>query len=156
MIWPVVVGIVAAVAWWVRRGLMVITVDGSSMSPTYESGDRVLIRRGRRALRRGAVIVVAHPDVTTGWRHNAPLRGRGTGGWYIKRLAALAGDPYPPLMNRTGVVPDGTVVILGDNARSLDSRLHGPCPRHQILGVVVRRMGAPQRRRTGRMRSHDA
>lgn len=146
MIWPGVLSVVviaAAAAAWMRHGLMVITVDGSSMSPTYESGDRVLIRRGRRGLRRGAVIVVAGPDVTTGWRRHPPLRGRGTGGgWYIKRLAALGGDPFPPRMHQTGVVPDGTVVILGDNARSLDSRLHGPCPRHQVLGVVVRRLGA--------------
>jgi signal peptidase I len=111
-----VVGVVLAV-WWLRRTLAVVTVSGISMRPTFQPGDRVLLRRvPGRALRCGQVVVVAAPPYDSGNRK-----------WLIKRVSALPGD--------------GTVFVLGDNpAASGDSRLHGYLPVDRVLGVVVRRL----------------
>jgi signal peptidase I len=119
MMWLLVVPLVAVVlaVWWLRRTLAVVTVSGISMRPTYQPGDRVLLRRvPDRALRRGQVVVV-----------EAPPYGTGTRKWLIKRVSALPGD--------------GTVFVLGDNpAASGDSRLHGYLPVDRVLGVVLRRL----------------
>ena len=133
-------------AWWLRRTFVAISVNGHSMSPTLNAGDRVLIRRGTRGLRRGRIVVVARPDIETGWRDNRPVRRppRGTR-WYIKRAVALAGDEYPAAVGRAGTVADGHLVVLGDNPRSVDSKQHGPCPYDQVLGVMVRRLGSAGR-----------
>ncbi|WP_433257229.1 S26 family signal peptidase [Streptosporangium sp. CA-135522] len=127
-------------AWWIRRNFVVITVSGLSMTPTLKTGDRVLIRRGTRNLRRGGIVVIARPAMVTGWRDNPPV-GRAPKGtrWYIKRAVALAGDPYPPRAGSKGVVPDDHILVIGDGPQSIDSKQHGPCPRDQILGVVVHR-----------------
>lgn len=129
-----------AAAWWIRRNFVVITVSGLSMSPTLKPGDRVLIRRGIRNLRRGRIVVIARPAMATDWRDHPPV-GRAPKGtrWYIKRAVALAGDPYPLRAGSSGVVPDGHILVIGDGPRSIDSKQHGPCPRDQILGVVVHR-----------------
>ncbi len=91
-------------------------------------------------------MVVARPDIETGWRHNPPVRRppRSTR-WYIKRAVALAGDEYPAGVAPGGTVADGYLVVLGDNPRSVDSKQHGPCRRDQVLGVMVRRLGPKPR-----------
>ncbi|WP_306368056.1 S24/S26 family peptidase [Nocardiopsis sp. CC223A] len=133
----------AAAVLWLRRRYVVVTVQGRSMAPTYRPGDRVLVRRGRSGVSAGDVVVVGEPDRETGWRGSPPLDGRVAGrGWYIKRVVATAGDRYPVEVGLRGACPAGHVALLGDNVLSLDSREHGPCPEHQILGVVARRMAA--------------
>jgi signal peptidase I len=131
----------ATAALWVQRNFVAVTVNGLSMSPTYDSGDRVLIRRGIRGLRRGQIVVVARPDRETGW-DRSPLLSRDvdTTRWYIKRAVALGGDRYPLEVSSEGVVPAGHLVVIGDNPVSVDSKQHGPCPAHQVLGVVVRKL----------------
>lgn len=126
---------------WVKRSFVAVTVNGLSMSPTFATGDRVLIRRGSRGLRKGRVVVVVRPDIETGWG-SEPLDDRDVDAnrWYIKRAVALSGEPFPEQVEKDGVVPAGHIVVIGDNPRSVDSKQHGPCPRHQVLGVVVRRL----------------
>ncbi|MEU5864404.1 S26 family signal peptidase [Nonomuraea sp. NPDC047529] len=64
----------------------------------------------------------------------------------VKRVAAVPGDPVPhevaSLPDAPGrVVPDGCLVVLGDNAAaSRDSRHFGYVPADWLLGVVVRRI----------------
>ena len=64
--------------------------------------------------------------------------------WMVKRVAAVSGDPAPPFLpawtrSPTGLVPDGHVVLLGDNAElSRDSRLFGAVRTDRVVGVVVR------------------
>lgn len=142
---PVVLALTAlgAAAWRLRSRYVVITVRGTSMEPTYRPGDRVLVRRGVSGMAADDVVVVGEPDPVTGWRGAAPLDGRVTGrGWYIKRVVALGGDRYPVEVGLRGACPRGHVALLGDNVLSTDSRVHGPCPEGQVLGVVVRRMAS--------------
>ena len=131
----------AATAWWVRREFVAITVEGMSMTPALYDGEKVLIRRGIRGLAKGRIVVLVRPHAISGWRHNPPAgRDLTSSGWYIKRVVAMAGDPYPPEVNRTGVVPSGHVVVMGDHRHSEDSKQHGPCPIDQILGIQVRKL----------------
>ncbi|MGK5740121.1 S26 family signal peptidase [Micromonospora sp. URMC 103] len=121
---------------WIRRRLIVTEVHGPSMLPTYRDGDRLLTRRraGRERLSTGQVVVLRNP-------RPPGLPGSSTGPWLVKRIVAVAGDRLPPGMPG-GHVPDGYVLVLGDNlAQSLDSRHLGPIPTRAILGTVVRRMG---------------
>ncbi|MDX3312766.1 S24/S26 family peptidase [Streptomyces sp. NPDC054884] len=133
-----------AVIFWIQRSFVAVTVNGLSMSPAYKTGDRVLIRRGTRGLHKGRIVVVVRPDIETGWGRN-PLVVRDVQAhrWYIKRVVALGGERYPEKLDRDGAVPQGHVMVVGDNPRSVDSKQHGPCPTHQILGIVVRRLPRP-------------
>lgn len=133
-----------------RWSHIVITVTGPSMSPAFEPGDQVLLRRrpaGR--IRRGTVIVLREPSPHHMWT-GLPVAGRTAGrvgrtSWVIKRVAAVSGDPVPVSVRRaaggTAVVPPRAVVVLGDNrAQSADSRQWGFVPTHQVLGVAIRRI----------------
>ncbi|MEV3986981.1 S26 family signal peptidase [Nonomuraea sp. NPDC049758] len=69
----------------------------------------------------------------------------------VKRVTAVPGDPVPreiaSVPHAPGrVVPDGCLVVLGDNAAaSRDSRHFGYVPAEWLLGVVVRRIApAPE------------
>lgn len=129
-------GTIAAGLWWLRRRYVVITVRGESMTPTYQPGDRLLVRRsGTDRVRRGTCLVFADREVH--------------GQWLVKRAIAVPGDPVPlaqipRLSDRSGTrVPPGHVAVLGDNpARSHDSRFFGYVRSDQVLGVVLRRMSA--------------
>lgn len=127
LVTAVVVG-AAAVA---RRSFRVINVTGRSMLPTYRPGDRVLVRcRPGRTPARGSVVVFrAPPDL------DVP--------WYVKRVAAVPGDPVPAEMRAAvpdDVVRSGCVLVLGDHPHSVDSRLIGYVRCGSVLGTVIRRM----------------
>ncbi|WP_432045761.1 S26 family signal peptidase [Streptomyces asiaticus] len=135
-----------------RRTLVVVTVRGGSMEPTYRDGERVLVRRGGRCAV-GQVVVVRQEH--GGLPSPAPNRavaatgvGTGTGTaeeWMIKRVAAVAGDRPPPgalpepYATADGSVPPGSLVLLGDNTHnSYDSREAGYFPTTHVLGTVLR------------------
>ncbi|EFL37037.1 signal peptidase I [Streptomyces viridochromogenes DSM 40736] len=129
------------------RRLLVVTVRGTSMTPTHHHGDQLLVRR-TRTVRRGQVVVVLRPRSPAIWREDrhSPL--------IVKRVAAVPGDPVPPGSlpqlaeghedhggheGHEGRVPPGRVVLLGDNAAaSVDSRQLGFFPLGDVLGVVAR------------------
>lgn len=149
MVWWIALGalsLITAIAGWIRHTFVAITVEGDSMLPALGPGDRVLVRRGSRGVRRHRIIVIASPSPEQGWSRNPPA-GRDVDAidWIIKRVVALEGDPYPPEVNRSGDVPDNHVIVIGDSPYSDDSKQHGPCPTNQILGVVVRRLQRPER-----------
>ncbi|MGC7094280.1 S26 family signal peptidase [Amycolatopsis lurida] len=123
---------VLAAAVVVHRKLVLVTVRGQSMEPTYREGDRVLVRRGARLVP-GRVVVLASPPGTVDQ------------GWLIKRIAATAGDPVPDrLSGPAGTrVPAGKLVLLGDNPEvSLDSREIGYFPADRVLGAVIGSTGS--------------
>jgi signal peptidase I len=115
----------------VRRRSLLITVQGHSMSPTYFSGDKLVVRR-RRTAQVGDVVVFDTPETVKG---SPPM--------LVKRVVAVAGDPVPEAVRTTvddAIVPIGRVVVLGDNAHSLDSRRLGYISTDALRGVVVRHL----------------
>lgn len=137
-----VVALATVVVVTIRRRLVVVTVVGVSMLPTYQPGDRVIVRRARlRRARPGDVVVIEEPS-GDGWtsRRRAAV---GAGSWMIKRLVAVPGDPRPaaslPPTTTGPVVPPGAFVVLGDNLpMSSDSRMLGYVPAGRLLGIVTR------------------
>jgi signal peptidase I len=132
-----------------RRHLMIISVNGDSMEPTYSDGDLLLVRKNTRP-HRNDVVVFVHPEAGTKWvgKPNRIL--------LIKRLVALPGDVFPPSDRARETldtnfpkdghrVPEHHVYVLGDNPEtSADSRLFGPVHVHLLVGGVIRRMpGSP-------------
>jgi signal peptidase I len=106
--------VAAAGVWRLRRGWAVITVEGSSMEPTFHDGDRVAVRRTPTfRVMAGEVVVIAKPGFDNSWR-NSPAPIRDDRRWMIKRVGAVAGEPVP--------------------------RMAGYFPADRLLGHVVRRM----------------
>ena len=123
-----------------RRALLLVTVSGCSMEPTYRHGDRVLIRRGSVLPPAGAPVVCRVPAQA------GPARAAGRPEFVLKRLAARPGDLVPDEVRAaTGTrhgdhVPPGRVVLIGDNPRSYDSRSYGFASTDDVLGAVVTRL----------------
>jgi len=116
------VAVALASGVWVRRRLVVVVVEGPSMLPTLQPGDRVLVRRTSLArIRSGQVVVLRRP---------------GPQAWMIKRAAAVPGEPWDDRP-----VPAGWLAVLGDNPdSSADSREFGLVPAASVLGAVVRHL----------------
>lgn len=122
---------------------MVVTVRGISMQPLFQPGDRVLVlRRGRRGVRRGQVVVVERPGPEGGWAGGAAAVDVAAAHWWIKRAVAVAGDPVPAGVDGRGAprVPAGHLVVLGEGPGSGDSRRFGFVPLERVLGTVVLRL----------------
>lgn len=126
-----------------RRRIAVVSVTGHSMEPTLTEGDRVLVRRTRlRSVRTGQIIVVETPTAGLEWTMT-PAGHDLKREWMIKRVAAVPGEPLPDglpaAIAGTKAVPDGKLIVFGDNpAMSMDSRALGYIPGERLLGVVVR------------------
>jgi len=114
---------VVATLCWLRGRYVVVTVRGESMTPTYQPGERLLVRRTRK-VRRGECVVFAE----------APQQALALpAGWIVKRAVAVPGDGLPA----------GQVAVRGDNPeRSFDSRHFRPITTDRVLGVVLRPMRA--------------
>lgn len=134
-----------------RRLLVVVHVDGSSMAPALKDGQRVLALRSvpRRLLRRGQVALVAPGGASS------PL--------FLKRIRGLPGDRlessldelhpavrrrhrrfYDPGGRRVWRVPPGHVFVQGDGPGS-DSRTWGPVPVSAVRGVMIARLDRGRR-----------
>jgi signal peptidase I len=151
------VAVIAVVAVFIVRTFLVqpFLVDGSSMSPTFSNGDYVLVDEltyDLRAPERGEVVVFHDPqDYST---------------YFIKRIIGLPGErvtiandvitvydtanpkgipldeSYLPKGTDTSGTYDFTLssssyLALGDNrSESYDSRMWGPLPKANIVGLV--------------------
>ncbi|MFG3552163.1 S26 family signal peptidase [Streptomyces sp. NPDC047725] len=142
-------GTPAAARLLLGRRLVVVTVRGVSMWPTYRDQDRVLVHR--RLPVAGDVVVIERPgNFEADWADARPsMRPRPPSlpsqeHWLIKRVVAVTGDPVPrdvsALASQAGDhVPAGCLVLIGDNRRaSIDSRSLGYFRTDRVLGVVVR------------------
>jgi nickel-type superoxide dismutase maturation protease len=112
-------GIAAATFVGARLLTRRVTVEGRSMVPTFEPGDRLLVVRLPRR-----------------W----PV--------WVGDVVALA-DPRAPgrlLVKRVTSVHEGLVTVAGDNAaESTDSRDFGPVERAHVWGRAVYRYGPASR-----------
>jgi nickel-type superoxide dismutase maturation protease len=109
-------GILAGVVAIADRYFLRCEVEGESMSPGLQPGDRLLLRRrsGCGALKPGAIVALGDP-------RPGPQR------LLIKRVLSDV---------------DGMVTVIGDNpSASTDSRNFGAVPRSAIRWVLVRRYG---------------
>lgn len=114
----------------VGRRWVVVVVTGNSMAPTFRNGERLLVRRERRAPKLGDAVVFAAPESRRG---ELALR--------VKRVAALAGETVPAWAREAlgdGAVPIDHVVVAGDNPHSQDSRQLGFIPTTAIVAIVDR------------------
>jgi len=105
-------------AWATSRaaGAFRVEVAGRSMVPALRPGDwLVATRRGR--IRRGSVVVLAHPD--------RPLD-------LVKRVHGVPGDRVDGRL-----LGSDEYLVVGDNpGSSSDGRRFGPVPRGAIEGVI--------------------
>lgn len=136
--WGIAAGLVAASCLIVRRLLVIVTVHGGSMLPTYTPGETLLGLRYRR-LERGRTVVFRTP-------YSARDSHDRTGPPYrIKRVVALAGDPTPAWVRGEAAgkpIPAERLVVRGDAEGSEDSRHHGYIHTRDVLAVVVGRINA--------------
>ena len=146
-----VAGAIAAVMLILTFLFRVVTVDGHSMVPNLQHGDRLILTDVTTHYERGEIVVISRAD-------DDPL---------VKRVIAVSGDtidlrdgsvylngalldepyidqetydvsPGPPDFPLT--VPRGCVFVMGDNrGNSLDSRSYevGLVDTHRILGKVL-------------------
>lgn len=107
-----------AIAWISFRRPFRVAVEGESMMPTLRPGDFLLaVRSG--PIRRGALVVVEHPD-RPGYE-------------MVKRVAGVPGASV-----QGNVMAPDEFWLVGDNTgASTDSRTLGPFPRDAIKGRVL-------------------
>jgi len=139
---------------FIRLALVVVTVECQSMSPSLESGDRVLVCRSfpTRWLRKGQIVIA--------WPYTLPTDGAGPFGVpqaFIKRIVAMPNESittsidelqesiraheqaaYDSSGQRKWDVPAEHVFVQGDHPGAVaDSRVWGPIPIAGVLGVVI-------------------
>ncbi len=113
------VGIGAAAFVGARFGTRRVVVEGRSMAPTLEPGDRLLVVRLPRwwPVRPGDVVAFADPR-----------------------------EPDRLLVKRVGAADERCVTVTGDNIEeSTDSRSFGPVDRAEVWGRALYRYAPPAR-----------
>ncbi|MGH2488092.1 MAG: nickel-type superoxide dismutase maturation protease [Candidatus Limnocylindria bacterium] len=114
---------VAVLGWRVLRDLDAAIVEGRSMVPTLEPGDRLVVESWT-------------------YRQRPPRPGE----------VVLAADPRHPdreLAKRVAAVGPESLTLLGDGAGSTDSRTFGAVPLEAVRWRAVARYWPP--RRAGRI-----
>lgn len=152
--WIVVITIALLVAFVVRTFLLAhFVVDGTSMTSTLQSGDRVFVNKLSYRLHepnRGDVVVLHQPS--SGVERDLIKRVVGLPGEEIEVRSCnvlidgrLLTEPYlaNPADQRTGcggdtapiMIPEDHVFVMGDNrGGSQDSRALGPIPTSELVG----------------------
>lgn len=154
-VWLFILFLFAATYGVINRYIITsVIVQGRSMTPTLEDGERYLLNRWTytyRAPERGDVIVLRDP----GYRDLAIKRIVGIPGDSIqlKRGAVLInGKPFveaylasgtrtyaPDMQEQLVMLGEDQYFVLGDNRGvSEDSRFYGPIHRERIVGCITR------------------
>lgn len=154
------IGIVACLLVINAFFLKIVVVNGTSMSPTLENGQIVLIKPKEKDIRCGDIVVFKSKSVSD-TQEFWIKRVIGTGGDtveinYEQNTVAVNGELLSesyinqedddPMRNMTDIrvetyiVPDGSLFVMGDNRNhSTDSRSQevGLIPREWIIGKVI-------------------
>lgn len=142
----------------VRRAFAVVTIEGESMAPTLVHGERILIYRWwpHQRLRKGQVVLL-QPGYPLSF---LPSLQRLPADAYVKRIVGMGGENivtslhelhkahqaeqkeyYDEQGNRRWSIPEGYVFVCGDNlSGSIDSRIWGPLPQRNVLGVAIMKL----------------
>jgi signal peptidase I len=125
-----------------RALLLMVNVTGESMLPAFRPGSRLLVLRTPPGRPRAGAVVVFRLPRTEPVAEAVPPKPL-----LVKRVAARGGDPVPGAVLHTvgarpgDVVPEGSLVLLADNADSAvagdDSRAWGYVPQCAVVGMVV-------------------
>jgi len=116
-----------AVASW--ASVRTYIVQGLSMQPTLQPGQRLLVLKGTK-VHDGDIVVIK----------------QGASEYIVKRVYRTGGEVVSPRFkpaeaawNPEGFrVPDNSIYVLGDNlAVSEDSRLFGPVPVANVVGRAI-------------------
>ena len=116
---PILVALV--LAFGVRSAVHIYSIPSSSMEPTLQVGDHIVVTPYRTEMpKRGEVVVFRSPV------NSDEL--------LVKRITGVAGDLAEGHDGRL-IVPAGCYFVLGDNrANSFDSRQWGVLSRNLIVG----------------------
>lgn len=162
-----------AVVWFLQRqAYTIVTVSGSSMSPTVQSGDRIAVDRRTKFddVQRGDLVVVRiwDSDAKASAQVQAPSAGDPDSQLVVKRVIGLPGErveirsqtvaiddvtrlkePYARWGDTSPTVApmdlaDDELFILGDNRpESRDSRSFGPVTKAAYVGSANLRIWPP-------------
>lgn len=153
----IVGGVLGSLMAFIRFGLLVVTVEGQSMYPALQHGDRVLALRilPRSRLRNGQIVVVSPWLESTHSRKLSPGTetfikrvvgvGRDTLVTSITELQERFHDAHLPAHDTEGLrtwhIPPRHIFVRSDNLPGgYDSLTWGPVPYHTVLGVVAMRL----------------
>lgn len=130
-----------------RLLVTVYVVDGVSMEPTLQPGQRLVVWRPCGALARGDLVVFRNPvepdEVMVKRVLGLPREEVEVAHERLFVGGFEIGEPYLPPDAHTGSVEPVTVFedhyyLLGDNrSESIDSRRFGPIPRRLVVGKVI-------------------
>lgn len=148
--------VILSVIIFVRCSFCIVKVISTSMFPTLNDGDRVLVflHYPTKWLRKGQIVIVWHTpsDLSIGkWPKSSRITP------YIKRVAGLSGDVIVTEFNRLNIalrkeyyqkincpgkkihlIPEGFIFVESDNpAGGYDSHSWGPIPMRGVLGIAI-------------------
>jgi signal peptidase I len=139
----VILGCLSLVLLALLGSVRVYRVPTESMRPTILAGQRILVQASAYDLRVPFVgtVICRLGDPSSGDVVVYVLGGR----TLVKRVFAVPGEVVEWPDNEI-TVPEGHYFVLGDDElNSFDSRMHGPVPRSDIIGRMMRTLGAPER-----------
>ena len=146
-----------------RIGFLVVTIRGESMYPTLQHGDRILVLRRWLAgnPHKGQVVVFALAAGPEEQKLSVDLQEA----CYIKRVVAVAGETFSAKLSANALaeieiaarrrpaqtasqveswqIPSKHLFVCGENEeQSIDSRMWGPLPLSNVLGMMVMKLPA--------------
>ena len=99
-------------------------IQGNSMAPTLQDGDRIVSQRWGKEITHGAIVEIKLPN--SQYPH-------------VKRVIGMPGQlVLPPLSDTEVELGPDEYWVMGDNRPvSKDSRHFGPVNRKQIKGIII-------------------
>lgn len=132
-------------------------IDGQSMMPTYENGNRVIISRKFFDLEKDDIIAFKYTDMDDEYFEKTyKAESHYDRSLHIKRIIGMPGDHVVikddtlivndkeiskatvHLENQDYILPKDKYFVQGDNINdSYDSRMHGPISKEDVYGEII-------------------